>query len=219
MAQKSSAPPRKTLMAACEALGATDPAFARAYAENGVPVWRARPATYATLARLIAFQQISTRAADTIWTRVEARLGEVTPSGILALAPEALQACGLSRPKVAHLRSIATALDTGALDLARVRAGTVEAGLAELVAVKGIGPWTANIFLMSASGHLDAFPAGDIGLIEAYRALSNKKNRLEIKAFNMRAERWRPYRGVAAHLLWGWLNAQRAEVDGKPRKG
>ena len=84
----------------------------------------------------------------------------------------------------------------------------MDAARAELVAVKGIGPWTADLFLM-ACGRLDAFPHGDVGLMEAYRLLRGDEERFESKAFTAHADAWRPYRGVAAHLLWGWINAER----------
>lgn len=80
---------------------------------------------------------------------------------------------------------------------------------ARLVAVKGIGPWTANVFLMTATGVLDAFPVGDVGLMESYRLLNGDDRKLSPGAFSGCAESWRPFRGVAAHLLWDWINLQR----------
>jgi DNA-3-methyladenine glycosylase II len=203
------APSRAKLKKACEALAQSDAALSHAYETVGVPVWRHREACYESLASMIAYQQISTAAATTIWGRAKARLGDVTPRAVLKLAPEDLAACGLSRPKVSHLRSIAEAVDTGRLDFARLAASALDDARAELIAVKGIGPWTADLFLMNALGELDAFPPGDVGLMEAYRMLQNKKKRMETKAFSKRAERWRPYRGVATHLLWGYINQAR----------
>jgi DNA-3-methyladenine glycosylase II len=201
------------LKRACIALSLADPALARAYAALGVPAWRSGAAEYATLGRMISGQQVSTRAAAAIWGRTEAFLGEVTPARVLAVAPESLQACGLSRPKVAHLRAIAEAMETGALDLARVCAADPVAARAELLAVRGIGPWTAELFLLYAARAMDAFPVGDVALMEGHRQLSDAENRMNIKDFTRYAEIWRPYRGVAAHLLWGWINAGRAPAD------
>ncbi|MEE2877624.1 MAG: DNA-3-methyladenine glycosylase 2 family protein, partial [Pseudomonadota bacterium] len=160
---------------------------------------------------MIAFQQITTKAARTIWDRVEAHLGNVCTGTVLASEEDALRSCGLSRPKIRHLRSIAEAVETGALNLERVHAASMDDARSELIAVKGIGPWTADLFLM-ACGRLDAFPAGDVGLMEAYRLLNEAEQRLESKAFTERAQDWRPYRGVAAHLLWAWINAERAKA-------
>jgi len=83
--------------------------------------------------------------------------------------------------------------------------------LTPVIAVKGIGPWTADLFLM-ACGRLDAFPEGDVGLMESYRLLSESAERLDAESFSALADDWRPYRGVAAHLLWAWINAERART-------
>lgn len=207
-----SKPSQETLQQACDELMACDPAFAAAFAVTGLPDWRYSPPGYHTIARMIAFQQITTKAAATIWGRVEAELGEVTPASVLGASEDTLRGCGLSRPKIGHLKSIATAVDTGALDLTRVYHAEIEAARAELLAVKGIGPWTADLFLLYC-GRLDAFPIADVGLMEAYRQLSGHEERYASKAFTELAEAWRPWRGVAAHLLWGWINAERAKAS------
>lgn len=210
------APSTRRLKAACERLAGIDPALAGAYDAIGVPAWRSGSPTYAMIGRMIAHQQISTKAAATIWGRVEALLGEVTASALLAAQPDDLRACGLSRPKVAHLTSIAEAMQSGALDLARVCASDLDTARAELVGVRGIGPWTAELFLLYAVGTMDAFPTADVGLMEAHRQLSGHDVRMESRAFTAHAEAWRPHRGVAAHLLWGWLNAAR-DRESAPR--
>lgn len=203
-------PDQTQLQQACAALSAHDPVFEAALEVTGIPVWRYNAPDYRVIARMIAFQQITTKAAATIWNRVEAALGDITPATMLAASDDTLRACGLSRPKIAHLRSIAEAVATGALDLQRVSAASMEEARAELVAVKGIGPWTADLFLLSC-GRLDAFPIADVGLMEAYKLLSGRAERHDAKAFTALAESWRPWRGVAAHLLWGWINAERAK--------
>lgn len=206
----SPAPPRRALKAACEHLATTDPALALAYETLGVPEWRAREASYALLGNMISHQQISLSAAAAIWSRVEAHLGQVTAEAMLAADPEAIRLCGMSRPKVAHLYSIAGAMVSGQLDLARVCAAPMDEGRAELLSVRGIGPWTAELVLLYAAGAMDAFPTGDVGLMEAHKRLGNYEIRMDSKAFSAHAERWRPYRGVATHLLWGWLHVDRA---------
>ncbi|MEZ6000046.1 DNA-3-methyladenine glycosylase [Hyphomonas sp.] len=210
------APSRAAIQSACEALSDIDPALARAYATTGVPDWRTHAPSYVLLARTVVYQLVSTRAADAIWGRVEAFLGEVTPDRVLTCDQEKLRACGLSRPKLSHLNTIAAAISEGALDLARVEAADVEAARAELLAVKGIGPWTADLYLLYAAGKIDAFPHGDAALMEAHRRLGGYEARMENKAFSAHAERWRPHRGVAAHLLWGWVNAERAKAGVPP---
>ncbi|MDP3459037.1 MAG: DNA-3-methyladenine glycosylase 2 family protein [Hyphomonas sp.] len=206
----STAPPRRALKAACEYLATTDPALARAYDVIGIPVWRYQVPNYAMLGRMISHQQISLSAAAAIWSRVEAHLGEVTAGAMLAADPEAIRLCGMSRPKVAHLVSIAEAMASGRLDLARVCAAPLDDARAELLAVRGIGPWTAELVLLYAAGAVDAFPTADVGLMEAHKRLGQYETRMDSKAFTAHAERWRPYRGVATHLLWGWLHVDRA---------
>ena len=210
------APPRKAIQAACEALSDIDPALARAYAIVGVPDWRTHEASYELLARTVVYQLVSTRAADAIWARVTDFLGDVTPERVLSCDQDALRACGLSRPKLSHMNTIAAAISEGALDLARVQAAEVSEARAELLAVKGIGPWTADLYLLYAAGKMDAFPHGDAALMEAHRRLGGYEARMENKAFSSHAERWRPHRGVAAHLLWAWVNAERAKAGIPP---
>lgn len=207
------APSRRKLKAACETLAAADPALSRAYDELGVPTWRVGEPCYAALCRLIAYQQLSTKAAGTIWGRTEAFFGQVTPDAVLAADPEDIRACGMSRPKVRHMVSIAEAINSGALDLKRVCASDLDIARKELVSVKGIGPWTAELFLLYSVGAMDAFPVGDVGLMEAHKLLSEVETRMEIKEFSAHAEVWRPYRGVAAHMLWGWINDLRAKAS------
>jgi DNA-3-methyladenine glycosylase II len=185
-----------------------------AHAYVGVPEWRTRQGDYAELARIIAYQQLSTKAAGTIWGRVVVLLGKVTPKAVLAADIDALRACGLSRPKISHIRSIAAAVEDGSLNFRRLVKKSDDDARAELVAVKGIGPWTADIYLMACLGRWDVFPHADIGLSEAYRMISGQRKRHPPKKFLRTGERWRPYRGVAAHLLWAYINAARAEQRG-----
>jgi DNA-3-methyladenine glycosylase II len=205
---------RAQLAKAVKALAAQCHIMKTAHARVGVPEWRVRMGGYAGLARIIAFQQLSTKAAGTIWGRVEVLLGKITPAAVLAADIDALRACGMSRPKIAHLRSIATAIEDGSLNLKRVARASDADAQAELTAVKGIGPWTADIYLMFALGRWDVFPHADIGLSEAYRVISGERKRHPPKRFLRTGERWRPYRGVAAHLLWAYINAAREEQRG-----
>lgn len=197
----------KHLAKGCAIMGA-------AHKRCGVPDWRTRPAGYEGLARIIAFQQLSTKAAGTIWGRVEVLLGKITPDSVLAADIDALRACGMSRPKIAHIRSIAEAVKDGSLNLKRVAKASDEDAQVELVAVKGIGPWTADVYLMFCLGRWDVFPHADIGLSEAYRMIAGEKKRHPPKKFLKTGERWRPYRGVAAHMLWSYINAVREEQRG-----
>jgi len=204
----------RQLAAAVKALAKQCGVMKAAHDYVGVPEWRVRAGGYAGLARIIAFQQLSTKAAGTIWGRVETLVGKVTPASILAADIDALRACGMSRPKISHIRSIATAIEDGSLNLRRVARASDADAQAELVAVKGIGPWTADVYLMFALGRWDVFPHADIGLSEAYRMITGERKRHPPKKFLKTGERWRPYRGVAAHMLWAYINQSRAEQRG-----
>ena len=204
----------KQLSKAIQALTKSCAVIKAAHARVGVPEWRTRQGDYAGLARIIAYQQLSTKAAATIWGRVEVLLGKITPKAVLAADIDALRACGLSRPKIAHIRSIAEAVQSGSLNLRRVAKASDEEAQAELVAVKGIGPWTADVYLMFCLGRWDVFPHADIGLSESYRMITGERKRHPPKKFLKTGERWRPYRGVAAHMLWAYINAVREEQRG-----
>ena len=207
------APKPAAIKQACAVLAKCDPALARAYQLNGVPKWRAADASYEALARIITFQLLSTTAAGAIWGRVKSHLGEVTCEAVQAASEDDLRACGLSRPKINHLNAIAEALGSDALNLQRCSTLPLDEARKELLAVKGIGPWTADVFLINSVGAMDAFPIGDVGLMESHRMLLDAEDRLPSKAFTALAEAWRPYRGVAAHLLWGHINAVRAAAQ------
>ncbi len=206
-------PSQAFLQTACDELARRDTALSAAYRDTGLPDWRRAPACYETLARLIVSQQISTHAAASIWRRITAHFTAITPDHILDTEEAILQSLGLSRPKIAHLKSIAQALHAGDLNLSKLALLSSEAARAELQKVKGIGPWTAELYVLYVEADMDAWPVTDLGLLEAYRQLSGAETRLDRKAFTACAEAWRPWRGVAAHLLWAWLNAQRAKKE------
>lgn len=205
---------KRALTRAVKQLAKTCPVMEAARAAIGTPTWRKRRGGYAGVARIIAFQQVSTAAAAAIWGRVEADLGRVTHTTILETSEDSLRAYGLSRPKVAHLKSVAAAVESGALNFRRLARKADDAARQELTAVRGVGPWTADVYLMSCLGRTDVFPHADIGLSEAYRMLSNETERHPPKDFLQIAERWRPYRGVAAHMLWAYINAERNRQTG-----
>lgn len=199
---------------AVKALAKSCAVMRKAHKAIGVPAWRVRPGGYAGLASIIAYQQVSTKAAATIWGRVETMLGRITPKAVLAASEADLRTCGLSRPKISHIKSIAAAVEGGSLNFRRLARKSDDAAREELVAVKGIGPWTADVYLMFALGRHDVFPHADIGLSESYRLLSGEDARYPPKDFLEVGERWRPYRGVAAVMLWAWINAERGKAKG-----
>ena len=147
-------------------------------------------------------QQVSLASAAAIWARVEAGLGEVSPAAVLAREDVDLQGFGLSRPKVRYARAIAEAHVSGLCDFDGLRQMGDDEAAAALMSIKGIGRWTAETYLMFCEGRLDVFPGGDVALQEAMRWADRAEIRPNEKQAYARAEAWKPYRAVAAHLLW-----------------
>jgi DNA-3-methyladenine glycosylase II len=191
-------------------LSERDPILAKAHDRVPPFDWRARPGGFAGLIQLITEQQVSTVSAAAIWVRVQAGLGEVTPERVLAHDEAGLKAFGLSTPKARYALGIAAAHADAQVDLERLSALDDEAAITTLVSLKGIGRWTAEVYLLFCEGRLDAFPAGDLALQEVLRELEGAEARLSEKALYARAEVWRPYRGVACHLLWDYYLGRRA---------
>lgn len=204
--------------AARELLVGADPALARAHAQTPAFEWRLRPGGFEGLFRMIVEQQVSVASAAAIWARVVAGLdGEVTPRKVLATEIETLRGFGLSIQKASYGREIAGAQDDGRIDFDHLERLSDDDAVARLVAIKGVGRWTAETFLMFCEGRMDVFPAGDVALQEAMRWADGSPLRPREKEAYVRAEVWRPHRGVAAHLLWGWYGAvKRGEVALEP---
>jgi DNA-3-methyladenine glycosylase II len=191
------------------ALSLTDPALAVAHGVAPQFEWRVKPAGFEGLVRLVVEQQVSTAAAAAIWTRVREGLGTVDPDQILARSAEDLRGFGLSGQKAGYLRSISEAGLNGNLDFSRLREMDDEAAVSALTSIRGIGRWTAEVFLMFSEGRLDLFPAGDVALREAVRLADAADVRPSEKDLYVRAERWRPHRGIAAHMLWAYYSWKR----------
>ena len=201
------------LEAATARLVALDPEIVgKLMAIGGATPLRLQAPGFAGLARIIVSQQVSTASANAIFARLEAALPPLSAESISAASDEALRACGLSGAKIRALRSLAQAVAQDGLDLSGLGALTAEEAHRALVAVKGIGPWTADIFLLFCLGHPDAFPAGDIALQEAAKVVLGLKERPDARRLEAIAERWRPLRGIAARMLWAYYSAARRRV-------
>lgn len=185
-----------------DALGKIEPAFARAIAVAGYPEPRVRDRGYVTLLRTIVGQQISFKAADAVWKKVEATVGDIaSPAALIALADEDLRGAGLSRQKIGYCRSLAELVAGGTLDLHNLPSDDEEA-IAALTMIKGIGRWSAEIYLLFAEGRPDIWPAGDLAVQEDVGRLLGHDVRPSEKVVREVAERWRPYRGAAAIFAW-----------------
>ena len=185
-------------------LARRDSALAEAHAVTPPLEWRHRPGGFAGLVRMIVEQQVSVASAEAVWRRLNEGMGAVTPDLVLAHDAEALRGMGLSRQKAAYAHGLARAQLDGTIDFEGLSALDDAEAIAALVALKGVGLWTAEVYLMMCEGRLDVFPGGDIALQEAIRWADGADARPDQKAAYSRAEVWRPYRGVAAHLLWAW---------------
>lgn len=191
-----------------------DPALARAHAVTPTFAWRRRVGGFEGLFHMIVDQQVSLASAAAIWARVEAGLGgEVTPERVLATPIESLRGFGLSIQKATYGHEIARAQVDGRIDFDHLERLSDGEAISKLVAIKGVGKWTAETFLMFCEGRRDVFPGGDIALQEAMRWTDGATRRPTEKQAYARAEIWRPHRSVAAHLLWGWYGAvKRGEI-------
>ncbi|MEP7351533.1 MAG: DNA-3-methyladenine glycosylase 2 family protein [Sphingorhabdus sp.] len=192
----------KQLKASLDALAEMEPRFADAITATGYPEPRLRDPGYATLLRTIVGQQVSVAAAASVWNKLEALLGEgCAPEKLIEQDFDALRACGLSRQKQGYARSLAELVITGALPLDALP-GDDEEAITYLTQVKGIGRWSAEIYLLFAEGRPDIWPAGDLAVQEGVGRILKMEARPSEKDIRTIAENWRPHRGAAAIFTW-----------------
>ncbi len=207
------APTPEQIAAARVALAAADPALARAHAQTPPLEWRLRPGGFEGLFRMIVEQQVSVASAASVWGRLQVGLGEITPQALLAHDLDSLRGMGLSRQKATYGQGMALAQLDGRIDLEHMQTLSDSEAIAALTALKGVGLWTAEAYLMMCEGRLDVFPGGDVALQEAIKWADGTKTRPDQKAAYARAEMWRPHRAVATHLLWAWYTGvKRGEI-------
>ncbi|WP_184709937.1 DNA-3-methyladenine glycosylase [Rhizobium lusitanum] len=181
-----------------------DPRLRQVAAEAGALPLRLRQPGFEGLAHIIVSQVVSRASADAIWGKMIAGMGQVTAEDYVGLEPEAWRSFGLSRIKHDTLARVADAVADGSLDLHALSAETPEKALAELTSIKGIGPWTAEVYLMFCGGHADVFPAGDVALQAAVGMAFGHQVRPVAKAVAREALIWAPWRSVAARLFWAY---------------
>jgi DNA-3-methyladenine glycosylase II len=190
------------LRADLDALGAREPRVAEEIARIGYPEPRIRARGTTTLLRTIVGQQVSVAAAASMWGKLEAELGaDFTPACLLKRDFETLRACGLSRQKQSYARSLCELVEAGEVDFANLPADDEEA-IALLTRIKGIGRWSAEIYLLFAEGRPDIWPAGDLAVQEGVKRLLGLAERPAEKATRMLAEEWSPQRGAMAIFAW-----------------
>lgn len=184
--------------------------FGRALESFGLPRSRRQPGGFATLARIIVDQQISTAAAASIWAKLEATVGSVTAGNLRPARTEDLKGAGLSAGKVKTLQALVTALEARNFSfqsLARQSNDEVHATLTQLW---GIGQWTADIYLMFGMGRPDVWPVGDLALRTGWQCLSGGRTRIKAESLARKAQAWRPHRSAAAILLWHCLKQSKS---------
>ena len=190
-----------------EALASLEPAFAGVIEKHGMPEPRSSERGVQTLLRTIVGQQVSVAAARSMWAKLEAAFG--TPPDLhrlLAASDEELRAAGMSRQKSGYIRSLAELVISGELDLENLPEDDEEA-IALLTRIKGIGRWSAEIYLLFAEGRADVFPAGDLAVMVEIGRLMGLADKPSEKQLREMAEAWRPYRGAAAVLAWHSYNS------------
>jgi DNA-3-methyladenine glycosylase II len=198
---------KKSIKSAVQALAEREPAFAAVVDRHGVPEPRNSEPGATTLLRTIVGQQVSVAAARSMWAKLEAAFGSPPDlNRLLAAADEELRAAGMSRQKSGYIRSLAELVISGELDLANLPADDEEA-IALLTKIKGIGRWSAEIYLLFAEGRADVFPAGDLAVMVELGRLMGLADKPSEKQLRELAEAWRPHRGAAAVLAWHSYNS------------
>ena len=189
------------------ALVARDPRLAPVLAKAGMPGLRRREGGYAGLCAIVCGQQLSTASAAAIRGRLFKAFDPFHHDTVRLARADKLKRLGLSAPKIKSIKAIAAAIAKGRIDLDAVAKMPADDAHTALTALHGIGPWTADIYLLFCLGNADAWPAGDLALQESARIAFGLRRRPDVKAMVKLAEAWRPWRGVAAHLLWAYYHA------------
>jgi DNA-3-methyladenine glycosylase II len=194
------------IKAGLDAVAALEPGFAVALDRAGYPEPRIRPTGHGTLMRTIVGQQVSVAAAASMWRKFEAHVGpELAPERVLESDFDTLRACGLSRQKQGYMRSLCELVVSGGLDFEAMPPDDEEA-IALLTQIKGIGRWSAEIYLLFAEGRPDIWPAGDLAVQAGLAKLLGLEERPSEKACRELAEAWRPHRGATAIFTWHCYN-------------
>jgi DNA-3-methyladenine glycosylase II len=184
-----------------------DPRLAPVAEKAGAFALRRREAGFAGLCAIVCGQQLSTASAAAIRARLFAAFDPFHHDTVRKARTDKLKRLGLSAPKIKSIRAIGKAVSRGQIDLTKVGEMDADDAHAALTALHGVGPWSADIYLLFCLGHADAFPAGDLAVQESARIAFGLRKRPDAKHLAKMAEVWRPWRGVAAHLLWAYYHA------------
>ena len=191
-----------TLPQLCDQLAAHDEALQQIITTYGYPPFWSRTATFATLIHIILEQQVSLASAKAAFLKLQQKIGHVTPQAILQLNDDEMKACYFSRQKIIYARALANAILKNELHIERLASATDEEVHQQLKQIKGIGNWTADVFLMMALHRCDCFPTGDVALMNSMREVLQLPKETSKETLLSIAEKWKPYRTIAAFLLW-----------------
>ena len=192
----------KNIKSICKKLSKQDKYMARVFKTYGAPPLWNRDPTFATLVHIILEQQVSLASALSAFNKLKNKLGNITPEAVLNLTDAEMKACYFSRQKISYARDLAKAIQEGRLDLDSLNQLSNEDATDELKKIKGIGDWTAQVYLLMVMLRIDVMPRGDIALHAAYQKLMGLDKRPTSDEFINIAKKWKPYRSVAARLLW-----------------
>ena len=192
------------------------PVIRRVHDATGLPPLRRRAGGFEGLARIVVGQQLSVASAAAIWGRTEAAVQPFAPLQLLSTPETVLRSAGLSVGKVRTLRAAAQAIAENGLDLDQLTTRNEQAVHAALTAISGIGPWTADVYILFCIGHADGFAPGDLALQVALQMATGLETRPSARELEAFAERWRPWRGVAARLLWSYYKVAKDAKSGIP---
>lgn len=190
------------LTAACRKLSAIDSDLAFIFEKYGTPPLWQREAGFATLIQIILEQQVSLASAASAFHKLKEKLGAISPAGVLSLTDEELKKAYFSRQKAVYARELAGAILSGRLDLSELENLPDDEAQNELKKIKGIGDWTADIYLLMAMLRADVMPKGDLALHVAWKRLKRLESAPRADEFQQIAARWKPFRATAARLLW-----------------
>lgn len=199
----------ENLVFICEKLATRDADLRRVISLYGTPPLWAREANFATLIHIILEQQVSLASALAAFNKLGEKLGEITPEGVLSLSDEKFRAAYFSRQKIIYARDLAKTVASGKLNLKSLENLPDENVKGELKKIKGIGDWTADIYLLMALLRPDVMPKGDLALHVAWKNLKNLERAPNAAEFQQIAEKWKPFRAVAARLLWHFYLSER----------
>jgi DNA-3-methyladenine glycosylase II len=200
----------------CDQLAAEDPDLALIIQNHGYPPLWSRANTFETLVHIILEQQVSLASALSALNKLRERVQEITPARVLLLTDEEFKACYCSRQKTAYIKYLAEAIISGQIDLEAMEQMPDDVIRTKLTALKGIGNWTTDVYLMFVLQHADVFPIGDLAAVNALKQVKNLPKDITREELLAVTEQWKPYRTIAAMLLWHYYLSQRTPVRPKP---